>query len=516
MKLYCAVILTAIIGALLPVASASQPVEGTVVDSVTGAGVPNATVTLERGGRILHRATCSPLGFWRIEGVEAGDYRSTFSAPGYVAPEMNTRVTRSFHIDATVVTSVVKLDAKLMPAATLSGRVTDPDEKPVGGSEVNLTVSGSFVSQSMTTGPDGMFRFNNVSPGSYLLDAQPPADRKPPPPRAGEDFGWVRTYYPNGSGPDLAVKIEVNAGWQMTGQDIHLHPVPVHHIRGIVTDEKGEPVPRAPVKLILDSDIHAKAIQNPAKEDGSFEFKGVHDGGWQLSSSSEVSGLKVKGSRWIRVAGHDIDRLDLHLTPPFTVQGTVEVPGDSDHPGGCVMLAPEEGGSGDDIPKPGCDGARNFSFADVYRRSYRIEPIVFPADTYYLASITMGGRDVLGQVVELQPGSLPVHIVYKETGGTLRGTVADCADATVVVVPQEAALRKSVYYRMIRRAACTDGGNFQILNLRPGHYYAYAFDHDRQQLHEFAEMDQSLVNRAVSVNIRDGETETIALRVTAH
>jgi hypothetical protein len=121
----------------------------------------------------------------------------------------------------------------------------------------------------------------------------------------------------------------------------------------------------------------------------------------------------------------------------------------------------------------------------------------------------------MGQAVELQPGAPPIHIVYKSGGGSLMGTVADCAGASVVVMPQEAAFRKSVYYRTVRRVPCGEGGRFQIANLRPGLYYVFAFDHDRALPNEFAELDQALVNQAATARIREGQTETVELRVTA-
>jgi hypothetical protein len=199
----------------------------------------------------------------------------------------------------------------------------------------------------------------------------------------------------------------------------------------------------------------------------------------------------------------------------FTVHGTIEVPGNPESPGGCIVLAPEEGGD-DSIQS--CGGTREFTVANVFRRSYWIQPLAFPtfrANDYYLASIAIGDRDVMGRAVELKPDSPPLHIVYREGGGTLRGAVADCGKATVVAIPQDAALRKNLYYRLIRRASCGDGGSFRIPNMRPGNYYAFALDHDRPQPNEFGELEQSLVTKAASVNIREGESQTVELHVIA-
>src|SRR5437763_1541208 len=62
---------------------------------------------------------------------------------------------------------------------------------------------------------------------------------------------------------------------------------------------------------------------------------------------------------------------------------------------------------------------------------------------------------------------------YRTDGGTVRGTVEDCGGATVVLAPQDPNLQ---YPDFIRRAACQQNGWYEITGLRPGEYYAFAFD----------------------------------------
>jgi len=58
---------------------------------------------------------------------------------------------------------------------------------------------------------------------------------------------------------------------------------------------------------------------------------------------------------------------------------------------------------------------------------------------------------------------------------------------------------------------CIDGsGHFEISNMRPGEYYAYAFD-QQPAIKDLAEL---LVNHAVRVTVRSGEFSGAALRVT--
>jgi hypothetical protein len=366
------------------------------------------------------------------------------------------------------------------------------------------------------TGPDGAFQFSGISPGSYRLSADPPAGIKPAAPRAGQALGWVRVFFPDAVHEDSAGKIEITAGLKLAGQDIHLRPVPVYQVRGVVTGPQGGPAARVQLRILPDRGVRPKELAAVSRADGTFSFPAVPAGGWRLAASSKASAKELKAFKWVHVAGHDTDRISLRLGAPFTVHGTIEVPGSPESPGGCIVLAPEEGGI--DAPQS-CGGTREFTIANVFRRAYWIQPLAFPTfknNDYYLASIALGERDAMGQAVELKADSPGLHIVYKEGGGALNGSVADCGRATIVVViPREAALRKNMFYRLIRRTSCGEGGGYQILNMRPGGYYAFALDRYRPQPNEFEELDPALEAQAASIEIRDGETTTVDLKVLA-
>ena len=140
---------------------------------------------------------------------------------------------------------------------------------------------------------------------------------------------------------------------------------------------------------------------------------------------------------------------------------------------------------------------------------YRFQP-TSPGIPYYLASVEMNGRDVTGQYVEITPGTLPVTITYRADGGTVRGTVEDCNGATVVLAPRDAALQ---YAEFIRQSRCGQGGRFEITALRPGEYYAFAFDKPVGML-EMSTFARQWISRAVRVTVRPGEASDASLKVT--
>jgi len=64
-------------------ALARQAVDGHVVNSVTGVGVPKVAVNLIRADKVAYSAVTDSQGNFRIDGVEAGSYMATYTARGF-------------------------------------------------------------------------------------------------------------------------------------------------------------------------------------------------------------------------------------------------------------------------------------------------------------------------------------------------------------------------------------------------------------------------------------------------
>jgi len=79
----------------------------------------------------------------------------------------------------------------------------------------------------------------------------------------------------------------------------------------------------------------------------------------------------------------------------------------------------------------------------------------------------------------------------------------------VVLVPQEETLRDSDQF--IQTTRCAAYGKFAIDNLRPGSYYAFAFDRVRKEMLEDVEFVRKIVPRAVRVEVRHGEAANFDL-----
>jgi hypothetical protein len=133
---------------------------------------------------------------------------------------------------------------------------------------------------------------------------------------------------------------------------------------------------------------------------------------------------------------------------------------------------------------------------------------------YYVASIKLGERDILGQIVEFSPGAPPLKIVYRSDGGTIRGTVENCGKATIAIAPQDPLLQHGDT-TAVRLAHCGDNGQFEMRSLHPGKYYAFAFNPFEMNASSFMANLPGLINKAVTVDVTANQSASVELKVTS-
>ncbi len=491
-------------------AGLSQTVEGTVLNSVTGEALGGVKVSLDAGGKSVREVVTDGQGAFRVDALPPGEYTAAFTSSGFEGPPRDSAARRPFRVTGG---SPVRLDASLTPLARVSGRVIDAAGAPVAGAMVQLL--GGPVAYNESSGKEGRFSFDRVSAGRYVLWTQPPRNRKPQSSTADERIAWLNTFFPGVADAQAATRLVVRAGSELWNQDIRLLSAPVHRVRGTVFDASGSPVPRTRVTLGANQGIsfrdEDRETYTATDADGNFEFPDVNDGVWRLSAEADT----LRAFTVEAMTGHDLERVQLPLSPPFTLRGNVvrEIPDGAPvrKAPSLVVLSPAGGGNVYHQGKPGEDGA--FEIEGVHPGRYLVRPIQ-PGPPFYLASIKLGEREILDrQSVDLVSGALPLTIVYKSNGGGVRGTVENCGSAAVVFVPQDPALRMPEF---IRGAACGEGGRYEIANMRPGEYDGFAFDRGPglEEMFFGFHLDQGLLNRAAHVTVRSGEFTSVDLRVT--
>jgi hypothetical protein len=485
-------------------AAFSQSIEGTVADSVTGLPVGRAKVTVEAAGKSVYQASTDDQGVFRIQPVKFGTYAVSFSKPEFLPS-----------------TSIVKLDlgsdsihlqGRLTPWSSVAGRVVDASGHPVSGAE--LLLDGSLTGQTATSDNNGNFRFR-VAPGTYVLSARPSSTFSGPPAVGDERLGWTHTYYPGVLDRYAAVRISVKASSDVWEQDIVLSVARLGRVRGTVLDDNGDPAPNVRVQAARTDETLFDEIQAVSKADGSFEFLSLPDGEWRVFAETEGPAEKLRASAVVHVAGHDLDRVDLRLVPPFAMTGKVSLVGAEDakpeKTSVAIFLRPLVAGS-EGLSQTTTDSNGNFRINNVYPGRYKIIAASL-GPRYFLNSIQMGNRELLGQYVDLMSGGiLPVEIKFESEGGGVRGTVEDCGSGTVVLAPQDSALQEPQFVHATR---CGLQGRFQFANVRPGDYYAFAFDRWEDDPELLSSLDQSLINKAIRIRVDRGMFIDVDLRITS-
>ena len=259
----------------------------------------------------------------------------------------------------------------------------------------------------------------------------------------------------------------------------------------------------------VESGSESETLEARTFADGRFEFPRLHRGRWSVTAVAPPAGAAF---REVDVMDKDIDDLEIRLAEPFTLNvKIVRDPPPANPQSKTEMRLFLIGEGKSDRREGSIDAKGEFPVTRVMAGRYRIVPLlgdVSSIHSYYLASVRVAEREVLGETVELTAALQPITILYKADGGGVRGRVEDCGSARVVLVPQERALQG--FNDFIRHATCDAGGHFEIANMRPGEYYAYAFE-QQPPIKDLAEL---LVNHAVRVTVRSGEFSSVALRMT--
>jgi hypothetical protein len=292
----------------------------------------------------------------------------------------------------------------------------------------------------------------------------------------------------------------------------------VHRIRGSVLDVNGDPMPKTAVSL--GQNIDSPVLHENTKGDGTFEFDSVADGDWRMFAKADQGGVKLWASRPIDVSGHDLENVELRLTAPFSIRGTVVMEAAQGIPAPKppeVLLEFNAGGlRGADAPQGGTalpDANGEFTIRNLYPGPYQIlVPGAQPP--YYLDSARVGDRDAFGSDVQILSGAQPVMIIYKLGGGTVSGAVEKCSSGVVALVPQDPALRRPGITRFV---TCDSNDRYTVPALRPGEYYALAMvgDGGASGLASIAgmfELDERELRQAISVTVRASESTTADLR----
>lgn len=495
----------ALLAVAAPLLLAQGTVEGVVLNSVSRTPVPGAKVELLVNGKAAYESVAGASGAFRINDIPPGDYTPSFDAEHYFA----------FQADPIRVTSAgetVHVQGELDPGTKLTGRVLDPDGKPLAGVLVTtFTLTTRQGIMSFATDKDGAFHPPDLQPGYYYLQARPnrgmsfPKGFKVTTPviTPSEKRILAPTYYPGVTDMSQATRILATGG-ELSGFDIHLRSVPVYRIRGKVFDENGKPAEKVTLSIRPAGFRFAESFSNPDGETvsgpgGVFEFADVSAGNWRIAAESKRDSGELRGFSEVTVTRHDEENIPIHLAAPFTLEGTVER--DVSLKG--VYLTPENAPSRYEAYAD-VDSEGAFHLRNVYPGRYRINPSRLTGA--YLAAVRLGQQDVTGQALELSAGAPSVRLIFRSDMGTVRGTVKDGAHALVVLFPES-----GEFPTVVR---CSADGKFEVSEVQPGNYLAAAYNRVERDLLGDGIFVQQLTRGAVSVRVEPSRPASLELALS--
>jgi hypothetical protein len=453
-------------------AQTTGSVEGAVVDRVTGAGIPGASVTfyIRTQQGVIYDATTDASGEFRIFGMKPGSYEVRFEKEGYRFGNKIPPQPYAVGLSG----DPVRIRLEMTRLVTLSGRVVDSDGKPFSQAHVKI-----LNRIEIAVSRDGTFTFDSLEPGSYTLAAIPKLD----PPGEGERVPVV-TYSPE--------PVIIRGDADVTGVEIRLQTAEVYRVSGVVLDETGNPKPKVAIQILPKIQSGPRAVLQGSfmtfvgpgpsvgpeegrvisAEDGSFEFPAVRSGDWQLAGVSSgpidsVDAIKNfhSGVLSVVVADRSVGNLQLRQAPSFQISSTIDC---GDAPRGSrisVAFAAADGRTIASLPlftQP--DGTLVPSMITPGR--YLILPQAGPG--YYPVSVQLNGQEVTGKPVDLFPGST-IRVSYKAANGSLHGSVDNCNGA-VVLIPKD--IQTLAFGRILD---CRPDGSFEAPGIPPGDYSAAAF-----------------------------------------
>ena len=473
-------------------------VDGYVVKAATGEPLEKAVVSLRpaRGGRGEYSAVTGPDGYFKLTGIEPGEYRLRASDEGYLPAEYGQY---DYDQPGTSLTlgsddHVRNVVFRLVPAAVISGRVTNESGEPLTKVQVQALRHAYSEGQrqmvlaaSKSTDNRGEYRLAGLRPGRYYVSA---TCRMGQSAVVGESrlnvapcFRYASTYYPGTTDPTRAVPVELQYGGEISGVDISFTPATGVTVRGRVLNTITTRSRRRPTLQLFPRNPSSRAFltrpETVADAEGKFEIPNVLPGSYMLTASWEDQEERYTGQLAVEVADVDVEGLTVVIDAGLRLSGRVQVEGVTDFNLALlsILLAPL-GEAPVSTPTAHVEPEGEFSFQNVPAGTYRVTVTGSGGDVY-LKRVTLGGQDVLKPGLDLTYGTAhgTLDVLLGTGAGRVDGSVVDeqgnpAPGARVALVPAPTLRSRTDLYR----TTITDQyGNYTLGGIVPGEYKLFAW-----------------------------------------
>jgi len=504
---------------------------GSVVNSVTGEGIPRALV--EMNNQLATMTDSS--GNFRFEGLAAGSYYLSPRKPGYFErdessnPMMMARVAAMTEVGPD--TPAVSL--KLIPESVIFGHVTDSDGLPVQRLPVQgmrLTIAdGRRQWQPVSTGStdeDGHYRISNLATGTYVVVAGPSqfpsigAMAK----TAHENAGYAAVFYPAPAEDGSTAGVKLSAGQKLEA-DLSAEAEPFYTVSGTLIAPPGgggwlRLVPRGNARI-----ERGGAMLH--RETGTFKIRMAQAGDYVVEAGAQFEGRTWTASAPLHVSSNITDlqvvlepsvvipvatRVEKSATTSLPTVGVIALGGRRTPVQVNLRATDQRRGVQQQftaaIRLPNDESS--FAFDNVPPGTYTID--FNPTEDLYVASAKYGSVDLLSEnlVVTQSANQDPIEIVLRDDGGRLKGSITDNghpAHGTLLILPDHG----KPFIAMEQAAG--DSTDFALRQMRPGSYLVMAFDSLNNL--EYSDLDalEPYLAHATRVDLTSGQETSISVEL---
>ena len=395
-----------LIAALVPTASASSWVQGTVWEHREETRRPLAKVYLAARtlrGRLLASTRTSANGTFQLQDLPAQRLVLTAWKSGYYTDRAARRSGKRVTLDCTLGCAQEAIDFELVRGAVLEGVVLDRQGEPVERAQVSARRIGSDVSirrgnmPRASTDDRGHFRLAGLPPGPYSLTVR---GRAPAPAETA-----TLLVEPGESEviDDLAITLGEQSAHDVSGRLV-----------GLGLDE----AKRVQVRLQVAENVRQVFASNTDAE-GRFHLTGVPSGRYLAKAviSERGAGRRQQFLDILDIYG-DVQGLVLRPGPSSTVEGVARLAAEPRPRQVRLELQSNEGFGRRLIPVDPADG--RFQIDDLIPGSYRLG--VRPS-AVYVESVQRGSMEISPEDLTVSAGSNRFDVILAADHGQVYGTV---------------------------------------------------------------------------------------------
>jgi hypothetical protein len=552
-----------------PVPSGTGGISGIVRDEA-GRPLRRATVAINGDMRLQRSALTDDQGRFVFADLPSGRFTVTASKPAY--PSASFGALRPNRPGAGVFLDegeqVSDIAIALARGGVITGTVFDEHGQPMQGVpvqpwEVRTALSGERILDSPSTGgvatttnDRGEFRFFGLTPGEYTVgtswfysgvagNVRVPTDAEiqaafqaasnptvagvraaSSRPATTPTYNYAKVFHPGSIDPMTATTVQLAAGEERSGVDLHMQFRPMSHLVVLVTGPEGA-VGGARISIARTSKVAALNTTSVSgiPPSGRYESHSLSPGDYLVMVQAQATADRpaLSASRAVTLEGAEPITVSLELQPGMTATGRVLFEGTAAPPPwssvrvGLQGMTPGTRGTSSAATP---DGTGAFRQEGLFPASFRLAASIIGGapNVWTLKSVTMGGRDVTDLPVEIRAGDAPSFVVtFSDQPSELSGSLVDPAgrpstDYFVVVVSAD----RAHWLPLSRRIASTrpDGrGRFVFRGLPPGEYrLAATTDLVARDLQDVAALD-ALLPQSVPVTLGLGEKKSIDIRV---